>query len=214
MQKNFTVSVILPVYNSEKFIARCLRSLSRQSINKNNYEIIVINDCSTDKSLIEIKKFKQKNLKIINNEKNLGLAKSLNIGIRNAKGSLVIRVDSDDWVHEDFLNIMSTFLFINENLDAVACDYVLTDENEKSIKILNCEKKPIGCGIMFRAQQLINLGLYDETFKYAEEEALRKNFLRKHKITRIPLNLYRYRQHKDNRSKNKRLVKFYSSKVK
>ena len=91
MQKNFTVSVILPVYNSEKFIARCLRSLSRQSINKNNYEIIVINDCSTDKSLIEIKKFKQKNLKIINNEKNLGLAKSLNIGIRNAKGSLVIR---------------------------------------------------------------------------------------------------------------------------
>ena len=140
MQKNFTVSVILPVYNSEKFIARCLRSLSRQSINKNNYEIIVINDCSTDKSLIEIHKFKQQNLKIINNEKNLGLAKSLHIGIRNAKGSLVIRVDSDDWVHEDFLNIMSTFLFINENLDAVACDYVLTDENEKSIKILNCEK--------------------------------------------------------------------------
>ena len=91
-------------------------------------------------------------------------------------------MDSDDWVHEDFLNIMSTFLFINENLDAVACDYVLTDENEKSIKILNCEKKPIGCGIMFRAQQLINLGLYDETFKYAEEEALRKNFLRNTKL--------------------------------
>ena len=111
-----------------------------------------------------------------------------------------MRVDSDDWVHEDFLNIMSTFLFINDDLDAVSCDYVLTDENEKNIKIENSEKKPIGCGIMFRTQQLLNLGLYDETFKYAEEEALRKIFLRKHSITRIPLNLYRYRQHKNNRS--------------
>ena len=213
MQKNFTVSIILPVFNSEKYIGRCLRSLSRQSLSKKNYEIIIVNDHSNDKSLLEIKKFKEKNIKIINNKKNFGLVKSLNIGIKNAKGSLIVRVDSDDWVHEDFLNIMSTFLFINDDLDAVYCDYVLTDENEKNIKIENSEKKPIGCGIMFRTQQLLNLGLYDETFKYAEEEALRKIFLRKHSITRIPLNLYRYRQHKNNRSKNFKLVKLYSSKV-
>ena len=142
------------------------------------------------------------------------MVKSLNIGIRKAKGSLIVRVDSDDWVHEDFLNIMSTFLFINQDLDAVACDYVLTNENEKNIKVENCEKKPIGCGIMFRTQQLLNLGLYNESFKYAEEEALRKIFLKKHSITRIPLNLYRYRQHKNNRSKNFKLVKLYSSKIK
>tara|TARA_B100001057_G_scaffold500955_2_gene619212 strand:+ start:5348 stop:5992 length:645 start_codon:yes stop_codon:yes gene_type:complete len=214
MQNNFIVSVILPVFNSEKYIGRCLRSLNRQSLSKKNYEIVIVNDHSDDKSLIEVKKFKEKNIKIINNDKNYGLVKSLNIGIRKAKGSLIVRVDSDDWVHEDFLNIMSTFLFINQDLDAVACDYVLTNENEKNIKVENCEKKPIGCGIMFRTQQLLNLGLYNESFKYAEEEALRKIFLKRHSITRIPLNLYRYRQHKNNRSKNFKLVKLYSSKIK
>tara|TARA_Y100000294_G_C8491641_1_gene311017 strand:+ start:274 stop:918 length:645 start_codon:yes stop_codon:yes gene_type:complete len=214
MQNSFIVSVILPFFNSEKYIGRCLRSLNRQSLSKKNYEIVIVNDHSDDKSLIEVKKFKEKNIKIINNDKNYGLVKSLNIGIRKAKGSLIVRVDSDDWVHEDFLNIMSTFLFINQDLDAVACDYVLTNENEKNIKVENCEKKPIGCGIMFRTQQLLNLGLYNESFKYAEEEALRKIFLKRHSITRIPLNLYRYRQHKNNRSKNFKLVKLYSSKIK
>ncbi len=213
MQKNFTVSVILPVYNSERYIGRCLRSLNRQSLHSKNYEIVVIDDFSSDSSLKEIKKYKSKNIRLIKNKKNLGLAKSLNIGIKNAKGSLLVRVDSDDWVHEDFLNILSTFLFINQELDAVACDYVLTDEKEKNIKIENCDKKPIGCGIMFRTQQLLDLGLYDEKFQYAEEEALRKIFLKKYKITRIPLNLYRYRQHKANRSKNLKLVKYYSSKL-
>tara|TARA_B100000427_G_C15447204_1_gene567882 strand:- start:299 stop:949 length:651 start_codon:yes stop_codon:yes gene_type:complete len=213
MQKNFTVSVILPVYNSERYIGRCLRSLNRQSLSKKNYEVVIIDDFSKDNSIAEIKKYSSKNIKLIKNSKNFGLVKSLNLGIKKARGSLIVRVDSDDWVHEDFLNILSTFLFINEDLDAVACDYVLTDNKEKNLKIENCEKKPIGCGIMFRTQHLLDLGLYDEKFKYAEEEALRKIFLKKYKITRIPLNLYRYRQHKNNRSKNLKLVKLYSSRV-
>ena len=214
MQKNFLVSVIIPVFNSDKFIGRCLRSLKNQTLNKKNYEIIVIDDCSIDSSLREIKKHKQSNIRIINNDKNIGLPESLNKGIKQAKGTLIVRVDSDDWVHEDFLNILSTFLFLNKDLDAVSCDYALTDVNEKILKIENCLKKPIGCGIMFRLQQLLELGLYDINFKYAEEEALRKIFLKKYSITRVPLNLYRYRQHKKNRSKNKKLVKFYNKKIK
>jgi len=214
MQKNYKISVIIPIYNSEKYIGRCLRSLKRQSLNKKNYEIIIINDCSKDNSMNEIKKYLDGNIKVIQNKKNLGLPASLNIGIKKAKGSLVVRVDSDDWVHEDFLNILSTFLAINNNLDAVACDYNLSDENEKIIKTENCIKKPIGCGIMFRIQQLLEMGLYDKKFKYAEEEAFRKVFLKKYNITRVPLSLYRYRQHPKNRSKNKQMVKLYRSKFK
>jgi len=214
MQKNYKVSVIIPIYNSEKYIGRCLRSLKRQSLNKKNYEIVIIDDCSKDNSISEIKKYLDGNIKIIQNKKNLGLPASLNTGIKNAKGSLIIRVDSDDWVHEDFLNILSTFLSLNNNLDAVACDYNLSDENEKIIKTENCIKKPIGCGIMFRIQQLLEMGLYDKKFKYAEEEAFRKVFLKKYKITRVPLSLYRYRQHPKNRSKNKNMVKRYRNKFK
>ena len=214
MQKNFFVSVIIPVYNSDKFIGRCLRSIKKKTLDKKNYEIIVIDDCSSDFSLKEIKKHKTSQIKIFKNSQNQGLPKTLNRGIKEARGTLIVRVDSDDWVHEDFLNILSTFLFINKDLDAVSCDYALTNENEKVIKIENCIKKPIGCGIMFRLQQLFSLGFYNEKFKYAEEEALRNAFLKKYSITRIPLNLYRYRQHKNNRSKNKKLVSFYNKKIK
>ena len=214
MQKNLTISVILPVYNSEKYIGRCLRSLKRQSVDKKNYEIVIIDDCSTDNSLKEINKYKNNQFKILKNKKNIGLPASLNKGILNATGTLIVRVDSDDWVHEDFLNILSTFLYINDELDAVSCDYSTVDDAEKTLKIENSEKKPIGCGIMFKLQNLLDLGLYDENFKYAEEEALRKVFLKKYKITRIPLSLYRYRIHQNNRSKNNKLVNFYSKKIK
>jgi len=214
MQSSFVVSVIVPVFNSEKYIGRCLRSLKKQSLDKKNFEIIVIDDFSKDNSIKEVLKHKSKNIKLLKNSKNLGLPRTLNRGIKEAKGTLIIRVDSDDWVHEDFLNILSTFLYINKELDAVACDYTITDSNEKTIKVESCTNKPIGCGIMFRLQQLLELGLYDHKFKYAEEEALRNSFLKKYKITRIPLSLYRYRQHRKNRSKNIKLVKFYNQKIK
>tara|TARA_B100000242_G_C42927866_1_gene430306 strand:+ start:137 stop:760 length:624 start_codon:yes stop_codon:yes gene_type:complete len=202
--------VIIPVYNTQQYIGRCLRSLRNQSISKRFFEIIIVDDFSTDNSLKEIKKQKSSNIKIIKNKKNLGLPASLNIGLKAARGSFVVRVDSDDWVQEDFLNIMSTFLNINKKLDAVACDYTLTDFRENALKEVNCEKKPIGCGIMFRMQHLLDIGLYDENFTYAEEEALRKKFTIKFNITRIPLSLYRYRQHKLNRSKNKKQVNKFS----
>ena len=131
-----------------------------------------------------------------------------------ATGSLIVRVDSDDWVHEEFLNIMSTFLALNKKIDAVACDYTTTDHMENPIDDKNCIKFPIGCGIMFRLQHLLEMDLYDEKFVYAEEEALRKKFLKIYSITRIPLSLYRYRQHKKNRSKNIKMVSKYSKKAK
>lgn len=214
MQENLFISVIIPVFNSEKFIGRCLRSLINQTLKKKNYEIIIINDGSNDKTRNEIIKYKKSNFKIINNKNNLGLAKSLNIGVKAAIGSLMVRVDSDDWVHKDFLNIMSTFLFHNKDLDSVACDYTVTNSKEKNIKIENCLKKPIGCAIMFRLQHILELGLYNEKFKYAEEEAFRKIYLKKYTITRLPISLYRYRQHKNNRSKNAEMVKHFRNKLK
>ena len=57
MQQNFYISVIVPTFNSQKYIGRCLRSLKNQSLSKKNYEIIVIDDCSSDNSLKKIEKF-------------------------------------------------------------------------------------------------------------------------------------------------------------
>ena len=69
MQKKLKISVIVPVYNAEKYIGRCLRSLHKQTVDKKNFEIIIVNDFSQDNSLHEIKKYKTNNLRIINNTK-------------------------------------------------------------------------------------------------------------------------------------------------
>lgn len=196
------ISIIVPAYNQEKYIGRCIRSLLSQSLSKNKFEIIVINDGSKDKTEQALKLFKDEIL-IIKNKKNLGLPKSLNLGIKQARGNFIIRVDSDDYVNRDFLSIVLKFANLNPDTDAFACDYYLVDDNEKIIKRVNCLKKPIACGILFKTHHLIDIGLYDENFLINEEKDLRIRFKNKYSIDRISLPLYRYRQHENNLTKNK-----------
>lgn len=195
------VSVIIPTFNQEKYLGRCLRSLMDQSMNRVDYEIIVVNDGSKDKTKFAANLFKEE-IKLINNKRNMGLPYSINKGILSAKGRYVVRVDSDDYVNKEFLNIPYNFLSSNEEIDAISCDYFLVDDKEKVIKRENSNKKPIGCGIMFRVEQLLELGLYDNKFLVHEDIDLRYRFLKKFKIHRIPLPLYRYRKHEKNITNN------------
>ena len=95
----------------------------------------------------------------------------------------------------------------NEDMDAVSCDYLVVDNKEKIIKRENSAKKPIGCGIMFRTEQLIELGMYDKSFYVHEDRDLRYRFLKKYKITRVQIPLYRYRKHETNITNNKNNMK-------
>lgn len=98
-QEQPLVSVVIPMYNAEKYIEETLNSVFNQTYK--NYEVIVVNDYSKDKSLEIVKEIQKKhpNLTIINNEKNLNVAESRNIGIKNAKGSWIAFLDADDkWV--------------------------------------------------------------------------------------------------------------------
>ncbi len=195
------VSVIIPTFNQEKYLGRCLRSLMDQSMNRVDYEIIVVNDGSKDKTKFAANLFKEE-IKLINNKRNMGLPYSINKGILSAKGRYVVRVDSDDYVNKEFLNIPYNFLSSNEEIDAISCDYFLVDDKEKVIKRENSNKKPIGCGIMFRVEQLLELGLYDKKLLVHEDKDLRYRFLKKFKIHRIPIPLYRYRKHEKNITNN------------
>lgn len=213
MVKNIPViSVIVPAYNQEKYIGRCLRSLMNQNT-KEKYEIIVINDGSTDKTKYGLKLF-QDEIVLINNKKNYGLPYSLNVGIKKSKAPYIVRVDSDDYVNENYLNTLFMFLEQNINIDAVACDYFLVNDKEKILERKNCEKDPIACGIMFRNTQLVEIGMYDENFLINEERDLRIRFLKKYKIKRIELPLYRYRMHENNMTKNKKKRDIHDDKLK
>ena len=98
---NIKFSIIVPVYNVEKYIKKCINSILNQTYK--NYEIIIINDGSTDKSKKILESYKNiDNIKIIN-QTNKGLSVARNIGIKNASGDYLLFVDSDDYIDNDLL---------------------------------------------------------------------------------------------------------------
>ncbi|MBC5995845.1 glycosyltransferase [Romboutsia ilealis] len=99
------ISVVVPVYNVEKYIRECILSLLKQTLK--NIEIIVVNDGSTDRSIENIQDLveKHKNIKIIN-KKNGGLSSARNEGLKHAKGEYVAFIDSDDYIKDDFLEML------------------------------------------------------------------------------------------------------------
>lgn len=206
------VSIIITAYNYEKYIERAIRSCLDQSLPKSQYEVIVINDCSTDNTTKILENYESE-IRIFNLEKNVGLSAARNFAVKKAKGQFIVFLDADDYIQRDLLFIEKLFLTENNLLDAVSVDYFLVDERGNHIEHVNAEKKPIACGIMFRKDFLLDIGLYDETFKAREEEDLRIRFLKKHNIYNIILPLYRYRMHDNNLTKNKKIMSHYKRKL-
>ena len=99
-------------------------------------------------------------------------------------------------------------------MDAVACDYLIVDDEGNTISRNNCLKNPIACGIIFRIEQLIEIGLYDESFLLHEERDLRYRFNTKYKVHRLELPLYRYRMHNKNSTNNKKNLRYFEKRLK
>ncbi len=207
------VSVIITSYNYGRYVERALRSCLNQSLDKNRMEIIVVNDASTDNTQAILDNYLQ-DARIFNLPENRGLSGARNEGVRKAKGQYVVFLDADDYLHADTLKVQSLFLDENHTLDAVAIDYYLVDEKENHNEWVNVDEKPIACGIMFRKDLLIEIGLYDENFRAREEEDLRIRFLEKFQIHRIPLPLYRYRRHDSNLTNDQEAMEYAQQKLK
>lgn len=190
------VSIIITTYNYDIYVARAIRSCIQQSFPKSDFEIIVVNDSSKDSTKYILASYGNW-IRVIENEKNMGLPYSRNQGIRNARGEYIVNLDADDFLHADFINICHLYMTFNK-FDAVASDYFLIDQKEEIIGREDCLKRPIACGIMFRRKQMIELGMYDESLSVAEDLDFRARFDKKYNIHRINLPLYRYRMHKNN----------------
>ena len=191
------VSVIVAAHDEERFIGRCLRSLLSQRFPREKYEIVVVDDGSTDNTQAVLDTF-GKEIRVIRNEQNLGLPASINKAIVSCRSKFVVRVDADDYVNAGFLDILHLFLAENPQFDAASCDYLLVDDREEVLARCDAMKEPIACGIMFRTEQLIDIGMYDESFLCHEDRDLRLRFLDRYTIHHVPLPLYRYRRHEDN----------------
>jgi len=206
------VSIIITCYNYSRFLGRAIRSSIDQTLPRTDYEIIVVNDASTDETRAVMDSFSGY-IRAIHLEKNVGHSEARNIGIRAALGQYVINLDADDYLDRNILMVESLFLRYNDLWDAVSCDYYLVGENEEHLSRENGEHVPIACGIMFRKDLLMDIGLYDPSFRAREEEDLRNRFLKKHKVHNIELPLYRYKQHKENLTKNGELMEQHKKKL-
>ena len=210
------ITVVVCTFNHGAWIERCIRSLLNQKfIKKDDFEIILIDDKSTDSTKKILKNFSDlENLRIHNNKKNIGLPKSLNKAIKLSKGRYVTRVDSDDYVQRNFLFLSKLFLDMNREYQAVAVDYIKVDNFETVLSKENCLKNEIACGIMYRKECLINIGLYNEKFKMREGHEINQRFKKKFKIGRLELPLYKYRMHEKNRTKNLKRVSYFDKLLK
>lgn len=119
------ISIIVPIYNSEKYLNKCIDSLINQT--EKNIEIILVNDGSTDNSEKIIKEYKDKRIKYYKN-KNQGIGKTRNFGIEQATGSYIMFVDSDDYIEKNACEKMYNKA-VNENLDVVLCDFYKEYDN-------------------------------------------------------------------------------------
>lgn len=127
------VSIIIPIYNSEKYLRKCLDSITNQIFK--NIEIILVNDGSKDSSLKIMNEYKTKDERIkIINQANQGQGEARNKGIEVACGNYITFIDSDDWIAEDHIeNLYKTI--INNNADISVCNMAMVmEKNLKNIK--------------------------------------------------------------------------------
>ena len=155
------VSIIVALYNKKKYIKKCLKSLVNQTLK--DIEIIVVNDCSTDKSLDIVKSIDEKRIKVINNKKNKGIGITRNIGVSKATGEYIGFVDADDYVEKDMYEKYYNYAKEN-NLDLLTSDYFKIINNKKeyfkvdNFEITNIEKNN-------NIINLINYGPCNKLFK-------------------------------------------------
>lgn len=136
------LSVIVPIYNVEKYLTKCLQSLTRQTLKPEDYEIILINDSSPDESFTIAKNFARtyKNIILLENNKNLGLGRTRNKGIKKAKGDYIFFLDSDDYLDPIALETM-LIKAKEQDADIVTTGYIRVDEDNKILATNNAYYK-------------------------------------------------------------------------
>ncbi len=166
--KSPKISVIMSVYNSEKFLSEAIESILNQTFK--DFEFIIINDSSTDNSLEIIKKYQNKDERIvlIENKKNIGLTKSLNIGLKKAKGKYIARMDADDISLPERFQIQYDFLEKNKDIFLVGTGAYNIDTNGKLSTLLRNVSQPSQISKILPQQNCI----YHPTIMFRNEKHL------------------------------------------
>jgi glycosyltransferase involved in cell wall biosynthesis len=211
------ISVIMPIYNSEKFLEMAIKSILNQTFT--DFEFIIIDDGSEDKSSEIVKNFNDARIKFFEREK-LGISEQLNFGIEKSSSELIARMDADDLCYKDRLKNQFELLKKNKSINLVGTNFYLIDEKSKIIGLKKFPENqneiefmmPILTSIchasMMTYKKIITaVGNYSQISPYAEDQEL---FLRiishGYRFYNIQEPLYYYRIANRKISKERRLL--------
>lgn len=202
--KDPKVTVIMPVYNGEKYLNEAIDSILGQTFK--DFEFLIINDGSTDKTGEILESYNDPRIKIIDNEKNIGLTKSLNKGLKLARGEYIARQDADDISMTERLEKEVLFLDHNKNIALVGTYYYMINEKGKILNtaklLTNSEEIKIGLlkgnrfghgSVMFRGECVKEVGYYREELGPVEDYDLWLRISDRYDIANIPEPLYKWR---------------------
>ncbi len=209
---NELISIVVPVYNVEKYLNKCIESIINQSYS--NLEIILVDDGSKDSSGIMCDSYilKDKRIKVIHKE-NGGLSDARNVGIDKAKGEYIVFIDSDDWIDEKMIEILYNIIKKN-NSDISICDYFLAYNEEiqtqkEDIEIINLSNiealkkiydKDLGVCMIVAWNKLYKRNLFKDDIRYPygkiheDEFTTYKLLYKAEKISYTKQKMYYYRQ--------------------
>lgn len=208
------ITVYIPAHNYDKFIDKAIKSVLNQTIE--DWELIVINDGSTDNTSKILKNYlNHPKIRIIEQVKR-GLAVSNNIALRLSNAKYFMRLDADDYLDENALLVLSNVLDTKPGVGLVYPDYYLVDEAGEVIEAVRRKKisdeaelldiPAHGACTMFRKECLLELGGYAEEFNCQDGYEIWLKFLESFKPYNVNVPLFYYRQHPWELTKNQKKI--------
>jgi len=205
------INVIIPVYNYGKYLRQAIQSVLSQQFD--DYEIIVINDGSTDNTAEVLREFESHpKIRLITHKKNQGLVRSCHEAIEASTGEYIVRLDADDYFDENALLVLSNVLDNNSEVGLAYPDYFLISEEGKVLDHVRLPKvgeevklfdlPANGAGTMFRRSCYEAVGGYDLSLRLEDNYDLWLKFLNRFKAYNVNLPLFYYRRHGSNMTLN------------
>ena len=200
---NALVSVVLPVYNQEAYLPASLDSVFTQTYM--NYELIVVDDGSTDSTPEILAEYQQQHRFIVIRQSNAGLPGALNTGFTKAQGEYLTWTSSDNIMLPDMLQVLVQGLDSDRTVGLVYADRYLIDDDGNDLGLLNVpDYDPylllhtdlVQCCFLYRRECMTQVGLYDPEFVYGEDWEYWIRISQFYAMKRVPKALYRYRLHR------------------
>lgn len=204
------VSIILPCYNAEQYLKCCLNSIFNQTYH--NFELIIVDDGSTDTTRQIIDAIEDPRVIRIKNNSNLGVTACLNNCISMAKGKYIARMDADDLMHQDRLKLQVSFLEENPDYGLVGSGYNVIDVNgmpanraepmhtNNELKLTLLFFNPFAHPTIMTRTEIFKAMLYDPIYRHCEDYELWFRISEHYKIINLHETLLNYRIHNENTS--------------